>query len=162
MSNANIAPIGDGALIINNNNSLNYSNSNSNILYQKPPMNNVIQQLKKALPMPALPVNGVNNSTNQYFMNQANTATNNNNNNNNTSQQHMIYDEYFHNSSFVFNGINRPTPMLDNAPAKFKSSLIKRGSLASRQLPLHQQQQQQQQILTNQFGMKPSYPDQER
>ena len=155
MSNANIAPIGDGALI---NNSLNYSNSNSNILYQKPPMNNIIQQLKKVLPMPALPINGVNNSTSQLFINQANTAANNKNN----SQQHMIYDEYFHNSSFVFNGINRPTPMLDNAPAKFKSSLIKRGSLASRQLPLHQQQQQPQQILTNQFSMKPSYPDQER
>lgn len=29
----------------------------------------------------------------------------------------------------------RPTPMLDNEPSKFKSSLIKRGSLASRQLP---------------------------
>jgi hypothetical protein len=156
MSNANIAPMGDGALT----NNLNYSNSNSNILYQKPPMNNVIQQLKKVLPMPPLlPANGINNSTNQFFINQTNsTATNNNNNNNN--QQHMIYDEYFHNSSFVFNGINRPTPMLDNAPAKFKSSLIKRGSLASRQLPLHQQLQQQ--ILTNQFGMKPSYPDQER
>ena len=29
----------------------------------------------------------------------------------------------------------RPTPMLDNEPSKFKSYLIKRGSLASRQLP---------------------------
>ncbi|CAF0955434.1 unnamed protein product [Brachionus calyciflorus] len=32
----------------------------------------------------------------------------------------------------------RPTPMLDNEPSKFKSSLIKRGSLASRQLPQQQ------------------------
>lgn len=38
-------------------------------------------------------------------------------------------------SVFLFNSINRPTPMLDNEPSKFKSSLIKRGSLASRHLP---------------------------
>lgn len=34
-----------------------------------------------------------------------------------------------------FGTLNRPTPMLDNEPSKFKSSLIKRGSLATRQLP---------------------------
>lgn len=38
----------------------------------------------------------------------------------------------------MFQGLNRPTPMLDNEPSKFKSSLIKRGSLASRHLPQQQ------------------------
>lgn len=37
-----------------------------------------------------------------------------------------------------FDQMNRPTPILDNGPSKFKSSLIKRGSLASRQLPQQQ------------------------
>lgn len=70
----------------------------------------------------------------------------------------MLFDEFLHNS-LVFNGINRPTPMLDNGPAKFKSSLIRRGSLASRQLPLQQQQQQQN---GTHFSNKKSQPDQER
>ena len=38
-------------------------------------------------------------------------------------------------TAIMFQGLNRPTPMLDNEPSKFKSWLIKRGSLASRHLP---------------------------
>ena len=44
-------------------------------------------------------------------------------------------DDPVYNNSFMFNQINRITPILDNEPSKFKSSLIKRGSLATRQLP---------------------------
>ena len=71
-----------------------------------------------------------------------------------------IYDEKFmfqpnNNNAFLFNEVNRPTPMLDNGPSKFKSMLIKRGSLATRQLPL------QQQVQVNQFK-KIIFPDQER
>lgn len=45
--------------------------------------------------------------------------------------QHGL-DELSQNS---FGLINRAAPILDNEPSKFKSSLIKRGSLAARQLP---------------------------
>ena len=38
----------------------------------------------------------------------------------------------------TFNSIDR-NPILDNEPSKFKSGLIKRGSLASRHLPQQQQ-----------------------
>ena len=44
-------------------------------------------------------------------------------------------DDPVYNNSFMFNQINSITPILDNEPSKFKSSLIKRGSLATRQLP---------------------------
>ena len=104
-----------------------YSNNsnNANILYQK---HQHQPKLKKAS-VPTM-------ETNHVFFNQQD------------QQHHMLFDEFLHNS-LVFNGINRPTPMLDNGPAKFKSSLIKRGSLASRQLPLQQQQQQQNGTLNN-------------
>jgi hypothetical protein len=82
---------------------------------QQPPMTSVIQQLKRVLPLngnvPA--IDAVNNK---------------------------LYEDGITNG-VMFQGINRPTPMLDNEPSKFKSSLIKRGSLASRHLPQQQQQQ---------------------
>lgn len=45
------------------------------------------------------------------------------------------------NNSNQFNSVNRMMPMLDNEPSKFKSNLIKRGSLASRQLPAQERSQ---------------------
>jgi hypothetical protein len=83
--------------------------------HQNIPMNSVIQQLKKVLPP--------NSTVHHQQMNA----------------QQQLFDDYLHNN-LLFNEINRPTPVLDNEPSKFKSSLIKRGSLATRHLPQQQQQ----------------------
>ena len=111
--------------------------------------------MKKSLPVISSSGSGIvtmASSSNHFFSNQQDEQQQQ------QKQHQMLFDEFFHNS-LVFNGINRPTPMLDNGPAKFKSSLIKRGSLASRQLPLQQQQQIQN---NSQFSNKKSLPDQER
>ena len=93
---------------------------------QNIPMNSVIQQLKKVLPP---------NSTMHHQQMNA---------------QQQLFDDYLHNN-LLFNEINRPTPVLDNEPSKFKSSLIKRGSLATRHLPQQQQQQVPNKSVKNKF-----------
>lgn len=51
------------------------------------------------------------------------------------AQELVICQQSDENANAMFGAVNRATPILDNEPSKFKSSLIKRGSLASRHLP---------------------------
>ena len=117
---------------------------NSNMLYQRHqhqhqlqhtqatplPMNNVMQHLKKPFPTSSSPL-----AYGNHVLTTRDTMTN--------AQDPRLFDELLHNS-LLFGAINRPTPMLDNGPAKCKSLLVKRSSLATRQLPLQQQMQSSQ------------------
>ena len=53
----------------------------------------------------------------------------------NFAQEIMICQQQSDENAHTFGALNRATPILDNEPSKSKSSLIKRGSLASRHLP---------------------------
>jgi hypothetical protein len=96
-------------------------------------MNHVIEQLKNELDHKQRNINNIDNSSQKYYTTTSTKATTINNNNN-------IMNEHF-------DSMERQTPMLINDASKFKSSLIKRGSLAQRQLP-----QQQQQHFSNDFN----------
>ena len=159
------------------NSSANPSNGQLNLNNQMP-MNNVIQQLKKVLPPTSSTVStssSISSSSmqlpppqpsapqalkttpeyayKQFILPQAPTPPHQTMH----SSQDVFFDDFVHNS-LLFNGIRRPTPMLDNGAAKSKSLLIKRSSLASRQLPLQQQQQQN----CSPGQLKKFYTDQER
>jgi hypothetical protein len=96
----------------------------SNMHSQQQSMSNVIEQLRKKHPIS----NGQNYDSSPLHQQAQSKIT----------SSPTILPNYFDCYSMVsFNSINRPTPVLDNEPSKFKSSLIKRGSLASRHLPNH-------------------------
>lgn len=83
--------------------------------------------------------NDSNQNTHQYQNDQAiflQIDSNSETNADDYYQTHCIqaFDQT-HQHTTVFNSVNRNTPILDNEPSKAKSSLIKRGSLASRQPP---------------------------
>lgn len=89
--------------------------------------NEAIEKLKKEL----LNINSKNGQSIEIFK----SPLRNPNFMNQNRQEHEIIINRDDQSPNTFGIINRATPILDNEPSKFKSSLIKRGSLATRHLP---------------------------